>query len=172
MSDFKKETIIQEQARIKPKIEEIIPEHLDGEVKQSLYELLEFCRTNRIRYPWSATNIWKLQLKGKTIGMIYIGKYPCQRGNITKNFWYTHINIEPIFNEFIIKENLTEIIHKNVIPCAHGQKSCNPGKSVIFGKEFHGAHGILYKNPDAESLDCMKKLLQFKVNFIIKEKAK
>ena len=168
MPEEKKETLIQIQARTKPKIEEIIPEYLEGEVKQSLYELLDFCCINKIRYSWSATNIWKFQLKGKTIGMVYIGKYPCQKANITKNIWYTHINMDSLFYDFIVKENLTEVIHKNVLPCAHGS-NCNPGKSIIFGKEFHGVHGILYKNPDAISLDCIKKLLAFRINLTLGE---
>ena len=164
MSEQKKETIIQVQARTKPKIEEIIPEYLDIESRKSLDELLGFCRINGIKYSWSATNIWKLQLKGKTVGMIYIGKFPCQKANITKNWWCTHI---PVFEEVIIKGNLIEIIHKNVLPCVHGQKSCGTGKTeTIFGKEFHGVHGVLFKNPDAETLDCIKKNLEFKIKTI------
>ena len=161
MSEEKKESIIKEQARTKPKIEEIIPEYLNGESRQSLVDLLEFCRANGIKYSWSATNIWKLQLKGKTIGMIYVGKYPCQRDIITKNWWCTHI---PVFEEVIIKENLTEVIHRNVLPCAHGNKSCGSGKTeTIFGKEFHGVHGVLFKNPDTETLDCIQKLLEYRI---------
>ena len=161
MSETKKESIIQAQAKTKPKIEEIILEYLDGEPKQSLLELLEFCRANGIKYLWSATNIWKLQLKGKTAGMIYIGKGPCQKDNITKNWWCTHI---PVVEEVIIKENLTEVIHKNVFLCVHGQKSCGSGKTAtIFGKEFHGVHGVLFKNPDAETLDCIRKLLEYRI---------
>ena len=157
----KKETIIQVQAKTKPKIEEIIPEYLEGGAKQSLYELLEFCRTNLVKYPWSATNIWKLQLKGKTIGMIYIGKFPCQKADITKKIWYIHI---PMFEEIIIKEHLTEVIHRNVLPCVHGQKSCGPGKTTtILGKEFNGVHGVLFKNPDTETLDCIKKMIKFQL---------
>jgi hypothetical protein len=163
MSEIIKESIVQVQAKSKPKIGEIIPEYLEGKVKQSLEELLEFCRINGIKYPWSATNIWKLQLKVKTVGMIYVGKYPCQGKNVTKGSWYAHINTEPLVDEFIIKENLTEVIHRNVIPCVHGVKSCGAGKTMtIFGKEFHGVHGVLFKNPDAESLDCIKKLLEYR----------
>ena len=162
MSELKKETIIQEQARTKPKIEEIILEYLNGESRYSLEKFLEFCRAYKIKYPWSATNIWKLAFKGKTVGMIYIGKYPCQRDNITKNWWCTHI---PMFEEVVIKENLTKIIHRNVLPCAHGQKSCGSGNTTtIFGKEFHGVHGVLFKNPDAETLDCIQKLLKYQIS--------
>ena len=156
------ETIIQEQARLKPKIEEIIPEYLEVESRQSLEELLDFCRANGIKCTWSATNIWKLSLKSKTAGMIYIGKFPCQKADIAKNWWCMHI---PMFEEVILNENLTEVIHRNVLPCAHGQKSCGPGKTMtIFGKEFHGVHGVLFKNPDAETLSCIQKLLAFRIN--------
>lgn len=163
MSEQQKETLVQLQVKTKPKIEEIIPEYLDGEVKQSLIELLEFCGVNGIKYPWSATNRWKLKLKGETIGMIYIGKNPCLPGgeNFEKNIWYTAIYMK---EKFVREKNLTEVIYKNVLPCVRGEKTCKKSDTVtIFGKEFKGAckdSGRRFMNPDAETLDCIKKWLK------------
>jgi hypothetical protein len=165
MPKQKTTSIVQEQAKTKPKIEDIIPEYLDGKSRQSLMELLEFCRANGIKYPWSATNRWKLSLKGKTIGMIYIGKEPCQPlESFAKNVWHTTVYLDM---EVAEKENLTKVIHRNVRPCARGPKTCRTFDTVtIFGKEFTGACKYAagrFANPDAETLDCIKKLLEHRI---------
>ena len=161
--DLQKENIIAAQARMKPKIEEIIPEYLVGEEKRALLDFLGFCSASGIKCAWSAANILKLSHKTKkTVGMIYIGKYPCGKANITKGWWCTHI---PVFDEVVLSEGMTGIIHRNVLPCGHGIKSCGGGKTVtIYGKEFSGVHGVLFKNPDDETLNCIKRNLEFVIN--------
>ena len=167
MSEQTKESIVQQQAKARPKIEDIIPQYFDGEAKQSLTEFLEYCRANKITTPWSATNRWKIKLKSEGIGMIYIGKSPCLAGgeNFEKNTWYIHVNME---SEYAEKENLSELIHRNILPCQRGRKNCNDTMRIL-GKEIEGAcpeSGRRFANPDAETLACIKKWLEFKVKNI------
>ena len=170
MSEQKKETIVQIQARTKPKIEEIIPEYLDGESKQSLIDLLEFCYANGIKIKWAATNRWGFVFKSVGIGMIYIGKSPCMPktpngGVFEKNKWYTAVHLE---TEVVEKENLAEVIYRNVLPCVRGPKACCDTVTIL-GKEFENRcpeSGSRFANPDAETLGCIKKLLEYKINHI------
>jgi len=148
-------TEVQIQAKTKPKIEEIIPEYLDGENEQVLIEFLKFCKTK-----WSATNRWKLKLlNGIDAGMIYIGKSPCVPGgeNFEKNVWYIHANMA----EDYIKE---DIVSKNILPCQKKDKACRETVTIL-GKEYENicpASGRRFKNPDAETLDFIKKWLEHK----------
>lgn len=166
MSEQKKDGIVQEQARSKPKIEQIIPEYLDGETRRSLEELAAFCRANGIKCPWSATNRWALKYNKQTVGMIYIGARPCLGGgkSYEKNTWFTTIYM---VEEVIRREDLAEVIYHNILPCVQGQKSCGKPKIVtVLGRDFQDvctAAGSIYENPDAEALDCIKKILVYRV---------
>ena len=157
---------MQEQARLKPKIEEMIPEYLDGEIRQSLFGFLEFCFANGIKIKWSATNRWKLAYKSTLVGMIYLAKCPCMPGGnkFEKNTWYIHVNME---EEVIRKENFTELIYKNVLPCVLDQKRCDkPYTVTVLGKEFKNAcpvSGHRWTTPDVETLNCIQKMIEFKI---------
>jgi len=156
------QNLVQVQAKSRPKIEEIIPQYLDGDSKKSITELLEYCKANKITTPWSATNRWKIKRKGELIGMIYIGKCPCMPGGegFEKNVWYIHISN---MNEAAEKENMVEVVHRNITPCALERKVCDkPNTTTILGKEFKGmcpASGRRFANPDAELLDLIKRAL-------------
>ena len=78
----------------------------DGNIENMLkIVLLEYCKLNGIKTPWSGTNRWQLKLKGKGMGGIFIGNPPFLPGgkNIKKNLWYLHINMSWEFDEFIKK---------------------------------------------------------------------
>jgi len=134
------QSIVQIQAKAKPKIEEIICGYLDGEAKQSILKYLDICKANGVKTPWSATNRWVLKLKKQTIGMIYIGVHPCGDVNkgIRKNVWYTCVyNAPGLIHKQLKKEDLTHIIHNNLAKCAYHKKRCAPLKNItILGKEF------------------------------------
>ena len=171
MSALTKEPIVQEQAKTKPKIEVIIAEYLDGESRQSLTDLMGYCKANGIKNSWSGTNRWQLKLNETNIGTIYIGHMPRQTGgkDLKKNIWYISFNMldERFVEDVIEKDNLTDIIHKNVIRCIGCRKNCAPHYPVtILEKEFTGLcrfAGNLYANPNAETLCCIKKWLDYTV---------
>jgi len=173
------ETLVQEQARTKPKVEDIIPLYLDGESRKSLVGFMEFCLSENIRCKWSATNRWKIVYKGESLGMLYIGSSPCMGAgkHYDKNIWYTHINSFPYLGEQVIdSEKLAEVIYRNVLPCQRGSKSCSKSDTVIiYGKAFEDVcpnSGSRFANPDAETMDYIKRSLEFRVKQISMEKAK
>ena len=175
MLEQNRETIVQIQAKTKPKIEEMIPEYLDGESKESMLKFLELCKVNGIKTPWSGTNRWALKLNKQTIGMIFIGKIPCQPGGegFSKNVWYTCVYAaEKLIRRESAKEGLsgsekadiTHVIHRNLAKSVSNKKRCVPLKNItILGREFNesdnlcsGCGGtdykILFVNPDDKTL--------------------
>lgn len=174
MSEQKKDTLHQTQAKYKPTLEDMIHKCLDGEIKQAVTEFLEFCKVNKISCPWGATNLWHLKTKGKRIGDIRLGGIPVGRINYEKNTWYVYVYNDvnsSIYREFIHNENLTEIIWKNVKKCEGCLTSCAPGQTTtILDKDFNNVcicYKIRFKNPDTESQECMKKLLEFRKELIV-----
>ena len=185
MSEQKKETIVQVQAKTKPKIEDMIPEYLDGEAKQSMLKFLEVCKTHGVKTKWSATNRWKLVLNGENIGMIYMATKPCYDVNqgFLKNEWYTFTNnssnlIFGALNKEGIsekeKEDIVYVIHRNLKTCANTKKRCVPLKSItIFGKEYNESDNlcsdcggtnfqIMFTNPDERTLYWLNRAFEAK----------
>lgn len=183
MSEQKIETIVQIQAKTKPKIEEMIPQYLEGEAKQSMINFLEICKANGVKTKWSATNRWSLRLDKQGIGMIYMGVKPCgdAKKGIQKNAWYTYINSasELIHRELDKegisekeKENITHVVHRNLKTCANDKKRCAPLKNItILGKEFNETdnlcsdcgkdyYQIMFSNPDERTLYWLNKVLE------------
>jgi len=182
-----KETIVQIQAKRKPKIEEIISECLDGKAKKSILKFLDICKSNGIKTPWSATNRWVLKLNKQTIGMIYIGVKPCAdvKKGLEKNTWYSFINSASRFlhNELkrddidvSEKEDIMYVIHRNLSKCAGDKKRCSPIKSIaIFGKEFDESdnlcsgcggfdYNIHFVNSDDKTLYWINKIFEHTIN--------
>jgi len=182
-----KETIVQIQAKAKPKIEEMIAEYLDGESRQSIFNFLEICKANGVKTPWSATNRWVLKLNKNTIGMIYIGIKPCGdiKKGVQQNVWYTVVYGAPnLIHEELSKEGLSDkekediahVIHGNLARCAYHKKACSPLKPVtILGKEFTESddlcgcgdginYGILFTNADDKTLYWINKAFELKNN--------
>ena len=75
-----------------------------------------------------------------------------------------------------MEERVKEIAWANVVKCGNCDGvDCDPGKTeVIFGKEFanvcNGADGLAmrFTNPDAEALECIKRLLEMRKHTITK----
>ncbi|MCL2812244.1 MAG: hypothetical protein FWD25_10220 [Clostridia bacterium] len=64
-----------------------------------------------------------------------------------------------------MSECMKEIAWANVNICADCGAGCSPGnRKMIFGKEFDNVCSatMAFNNPDAETLECVKKLLEMK----------
>jgi len=70
-----------------------------------------------------------------------------------------------------ISECMKEIAQANVWHCLRCGNPCSPGKrAVIFGKEFENVCNaiMMFRNPDGETLECVKKLVDMRKNDILK----
>jgi hypothetical protein len=181
--EHKEESIVQKQKQAKPKVEEMISEYLDGESKESILKLLELCKINGIKIPWTGTNRWALKLNKQTIGMIFIGKIPCKPGgeDLKKKVWFTCVYAaEILLRSESVKEEISEsdkidithVIHRNLAKCASSKKRCAPIKNItILGKDFDESdnlcsrcggtdYSILFVNPDDKTLYWINKAFE------------
>jgi len=164
ISDVKNDSPHQTQMKQRPKITDMIEALPEDEKKQAILAFVEYCAANRMTVQWGATNAWYIGRKGKRAGRISIG------GNaaLQDYSWYVTIadlNVfDPIHINFIENENLTELIWKNVKYCEGCLKTCAPGTDrKILGKMFSNVcvGAIRFKNPDTETLNGIKKILEF-----------
>ena len=165
MPELKKETLAQEQRRTKPKLEDIIAlrSSMDKAAKQVAYDFLDYCNGKNITYKWSSTNRWNLNVKGKSIGYIGIG--------IRKhddNSWNIILGLSELlqYEDFIQNEGLAEIIINNIHYCEGCNKIVCSRSATILGKEYHNlcGVGVCFKNPGAEDLKSVQKILDFRLN--------
>ena len=161
----KNETLARQQAKTKPKPEDVIASCPGDEERRNALAFLEYCKTRKISYPWSSTNRWNMKAKGKSIGYIDIGGE--RKGN-TDGSWYIDLDLRELrqYEDTIEKEGLTEIVRKYLkicISCA----SCKPVANVtVFGKEFHNVcHGMIayFGNPDADLISGIQKLINIRL---------
>ena len=69
-------------------------------------------------------------------------------------------------------ERMKEIAWANINTCDDCGAGCSPGnRKMIFGKEFDNvcSADMAFYMPDAETLECLKRLLEMRKNDIIKD---
>ena len=171
MSEQKKESLFKEQKKARPKIEDVIPEYLGGDTRQSALDFVEYLRENNMQPQWSSANSWKFSYKGKGAGHIRIEKdawSPSPDNDFTKEF-----------EDFVIKEGLRDFLWANPAYCRpechrhtcakrHG-KTAETYTGVtrkLFGKEFENmcaSGGVRFPyNPDEKMVGYIKKLIDFR----------
>jgi hypothetical protein len=166
MADKSQLSLYQEQKKIKPKVEDVINDLLSGDRKQAALDFVAFIKSYRMTPQWASANSWAVSYKGKRVCYIKVSDYVAEDGS-----WYIRPSVD--YNDelfdFIENEKFTEIIWDNLHYCrACGR--CAPGRRVtVCGREFdHVCHGILFEfhNPDTATLDCAKKLVDFRRDII------
>jgi len=159
------ESLAKQQAKSKPKTEDIIASHLTGDKQQNALAFLEYCRAKKISYPWSSTNRWNMKAKGKSIGWIDIGGE--RKGNADGS-WYIDVDMRELHQheDAIEKEGLSEFVKKHLKMCTTCA-SCAPGANVtICGEEFKGvcySIPLYICDPDAETIENIQKLINIRL---------
>ena len=77
------------------------------------------------------------------------------------------------FEDFSLDEHMKNIAWKNLVICEKVNRcfdGCGRSRKKIFGKEFDNVCGtaIKFENPNAETVECMKKIFEIRKNDIIK----
>jgi len=161
----KTESLAKQQAKIKPKPEDIIASNLSEEAQQNALAFLEYCKAKKISCPWSSTNRWNMKSKGKSIGYIDIGGE--RKGN-SNGSWYIDIDLRELrqYEEAIEKAGVSELVKKYLKPCTQCA-SCSPIKKLTFlGKDFENlcCGMIAYVGkPDADVLENVQKLINIRL---------
>jgi len=131
------------EKKIKPKIETVAQELLDGEMLIGFNEFINFLKNEKISLSWTSFNGWNANYKGKRVGKLYLrdGKnffdIVIDTVNCFKDDYDTYLEEQPgeIADMF-----LERVSHQ----CVHCRPTCscshNSGKTVqVFGKQYENA---------------------------------
>jgi len=152
--------------KIKPKIETVAQELLDGELLNIFNDLLNFLKNEKINLLWTSFNGWNANYKGKRVGKLYL------RGG--KNFFDMVIDTVNCFNYDydtyldgqpgeIVDMLLERVSHQ----CVHCRPTCScsrsSGKTVqIFGKRYENtcvnstAYGLNTSGGNMQTMTLIK----------------
>ncbi len=141
-----------------PIIENILSDVLNGDVLKNALGFIAYLRENRINPQWSATNVWKISYK--SFSMCFIRAYgAAEYHNLEPATWH----IVPFIGEYEgsdLSDEFKDIVwaHKRTCP---GCGLCSLELNTVFGKKYDYAceKAIIFTNPDAMELECVKKLL-------------
>ena len=148
---------MQEEKKIKPKIEEIVSDYLDGEKLENILDFAAWLRAGKMTPTFGSKSSAGVSY---TTRVCYVKIY--------KDSWY----IWPAgkqgayANDFLICEELKEIVEASLAPCKPCGHQCNSGlgfTKTVCGKEFEkicGCCSVRFHNPDAETLAAIKRVIE------------
>jgi len=171
-----KPCLLDEQKKSKPKIEDVIPEYLDGDAKRIALDLVAYMRENKMTLRWGGiTNTWKSMYKGNCICRMDL----CMGRSWEKNKKWVitpYLSYLHEYENLILNEKYQNIIWDGMTYC----NGCPPNKggsrvknrpciggfnATILGKECKGVCANVrltrVSDPDEATLDGVKKLLEF-----------
>ena len=144
------------------RIEDVINDVLTGEIKQNALDFAAYLKANEM-----TVNGIEVSYKGKSVCYMHLDGKEEKPGPWT--IWtdgdYSNENAD-----IPLDGRMKEIAWKNVNICASCGGKCSPGTSkTIFGKEFDNvcSADMAFYMPDAEALECLKKLLEMRKKDIL-----
>ena len=187
MSEQKGKTTQQRQEENHLNIVNTLDTCVTGEVRQTVIDFLEYCKENKMTFrnanPINYFN-WNLHFKGNGIGTLRFrhkgGRIGQSQRYREENYCYITVGIDlrnPEVENFVINENLSEVVWTNVKYCEGCLSTCSPGRDMtLFGKTLNNVCGyntdkyLQFINPNPESLKYIKNLLEFRKERIFAEK--
>ena len=162
MSKSSEINLVQEQMKIKPQVEELIPMLLDGELKDTALEFITYLRDKKRIPRYSSFNSWKVSYKGECVCYIKLSN------KMEKNIWGIAFRFEKFNSEF--SGGFKKAVQDNMKPCETCLKACTKGiKLTVFEKEITNicrGWPIKFVNPDANTLEYVKELIEYREKLI------
>lgn len=159
------------------RIEDVINDVLKGDAQQNALDFVAYLRANDIPIQESEA-YWDIQYKGKSVCFLWIDGADQAPGPWT--IWSdqepgTWINWpegdgSSVHKDFALNEHTKEIVWAHVNHCASCGSDCSPGKrKTVLGKAFDNLCGsaLAFANPDAEALECAKKMVDMRKRDIV-----
>ena len=155
------------------KIEDFIIEYLAGDTQKNALDFVSYLRESEMQFykdenaDWANKLYWWIKCKEEYFCFILLNGYEDGHWVI----WFEDGGSD-CFADFPVDERTKEIAWANADifkgDCGGGQ--CEGLRKVIFGKEFESLYRTLmcFANQDAETIGCMKKLVDIgKTTFAI-----
>jgi len=152
------------------KIENYITEVLTGDAQKNALELAAYLRANGMTFErgggyWEDKLYWCVNYKDKSVCYILIEEDSWE-------IWSDDSGVNSFVN-FIPEKQMKEIAWKHLVICENTIRcfdGCGRKSKTIFGKEFDNVcvTTMKFENPDAETIECMKKLMEIRKNDILR----
>ena len=151
-------SLAQEQIKIKPKIDEMIPKLLGGALQEAAFEFVAYLSEKKNAPRYSSFNSWKVSYKSKMLCYI----------KMNSNIWSVAFHLEKFNREF--SEDFKETVQNNLASCTACLKACRKGvEMTVFEKRFENiCHywTIRFVNPNVNTLKHIKELLEYRKKII------
>jgi len=146
-------------------IEDAINEVLSGDSRKNALELISFLkaadRDEHFVMKMYDENGWEVT----NLGFIFISGSDEFPGPWT--IWIAADNLgEHLQGQENADEHIKEFAWVHVSPCGSCGGECSPGTSTnVFGRQFDNTcrSQLMFTNPDAAAVECMKKIIDIKV---------
>ena len=148
------------QKKIKPKIEDVILEMVNEEHRHNALDFVKYIRASKMTPAWASANSWKVSYKGQVLCYIRTAG-TAHYHNLDGGSW--HINFA-VYSDYVydvsVSNDAIEMIWNRVRHCVNCYNCAPANHLTINGKGFDKVchQWLTVKNPDAEMLDCLKKL--------------
>jgi len=167
------DSLFQKQQRVRPKIEDVMVDVLEGDALINAQDFLSYLRENKLTPAWGSANSWKVSYKNK--GVCYIRFHgAAEYHNMDAGSWHLALfsQFDNHLNELISDESEEiQTLVRNHIDHSESCGGCMPGldrKSV--NKEFTNicaGTSIQMTNPDDQLREFAKKLIALRRDAII-----
>ena len=152
-------SIFKKRKKINIEIEEAITQKLAGEAQNNALDFVAFLRENKLQLGSNGDGEgWAVGgIVGDSIGFMLVNGAKKIPGPWT--IWFNSCDFEDCADDA-----LKETAWAHASPCGKcnkGWKDCGGGDRTIFGKEFERlCHSpLMFTNPDAQTLEHVKKLI-------------
>lgn len=160
------------------KIEDVIATVLRGDAQRNALDFIAFLSASGIPFNVSE-NYLDVHYHGKNVCSILITGADQAPGPWTiwsdqePGAWIAWSDEDDVTEreDFPVDEQTKEVVWAHVNYCASCGGSCSPGKTkTVLGKKFHGlcSSAVAFTNPDAEALDCAKRMVEARKNDILR----
>jgi len=149
----------------RPEIEDIIDNALGGDARENALDFAAFLKANEMTYMRVHCEI---HYKGQCACYIYLdGDEQAHEHTPWLSPWtlWTAGEYTCELDGVPMDGRMKEVAWANVTRCANCNNGCSPGHSeTIFGREFANVcnAAMMFRNPDAETLECIKKLVEMR----------
>lgn len=151
-----------EQKKLKLKIEDIIPEYLDGEMRRTALGFVGYMRAHKMQPVWQSTNTWKANYKGQNICAIRLSE-GSWRVEPRVSRWNKLIDSYNKYEMELTEDGLHDTVIANIYYCV-SCANCGPGRDMDFFGKVYGnvCHNVpvRYIDPGEAEITCIKRILE------------